>query len=64
MAALPSDVGALQLRVLAEWIASGTTVLPDQGVSAAIGLQALIRGFGWAMLYGAIGVCAASAPHR
>jgi EmrB/QacA subfamily drug resistance transporter len=55
-AALPGDFSAVQLRSLAERIASGTTVLPDQGVSAAIIHQALTRGFGWVMLYGGIGV--------
>jgi EmrB/QacA subfamily drug resistance transporter len=54
-AALPGDVGAAELRALAERIASGTAV-PDEGVLAAIAHQALARGFGWVMLYGGIGV--------
>jgi EmrB/QacA subfamily drug resistance transporter len=55
-AALPGDFSAVQLRSLAERIASGTAVLPDEGVSAAVIHQALTRGFGWVMLYGGIGV--------
>jgi EmrB/QacA subfamily drug resistance transporter len=55
-AALPGDVSAMQLRSLAERIAAGTAVLPDQGVSPAIIHQALTQGFGWVMLYGGIGV--------
>lgn len=54
-AALPGDIGAVQLRALAERIASGTAV-PDQDVPAAIAQQALTQGFGWVMLYGGIGV--------
>lgn len=55
-AALPGDIDAVQLRALAERIASGAAVLPDQGVSVAIVHQALTQGFGWVMLYGSIGV--------
>jgi hypothetical protein len=55
-AALPGDVDGLQLRSLAERIAAGTGVGPDQGVSAAMVHQALTQGFGWIMLYGGIGV--------
>jgi len=55
-ATLPGDFGAMQLRALAEQIASGTAVLPDQGVSPAIIHDALAQGFGWVMLYGGIGV--------
>lgn len=55
-AALPRDVDTAQLRVLAERIASGAAVSPDQGVPAAIVNQALAQGFGWVMLYGGIGV--------
>jgi EmrB/QacA subfamily drug resistance transporter len=55
-AALTDHAGAVQLRLLAERIASGTALLPDDGVSAAIVHQALTQGFGWVMLYGGIGV--------
>jgi hypothetical protein len=55
-AALPGDADAVQLRSLAERIASGTVLLPKEGVSAAVVHQALTQGFGWVMLYGGIGV--------
>jgi EmrB/QacA subfamily drug resistance transporter len=55
-AALPGNVDTVQLRAMAERIASGTIVLPDEGVSAAIIHEALTQGFGWVMLYGGIGV--------
>ncbi|WNJ93358.1 MFS transporter [Bosea sp. 685] len=55
-AALPSDADVLQLRSLAERIASGTALLPTEDVSAAVVHEALTEGFGWVMLYGGIGV--------
>jgi MFS family permease len=55
-AALPGDADAVQLRSLAERIASGTVLLPKEGVSAAVVHQALTQGFGWVMLYSGIGV--------
>jgi EmrB/QacA subfamily drug resistance transporter len=55
-AALPGDIDAVQLRALAERIASGAVVSPDDGVSATAVHQGLTRGFGWVMLYGGIGV--------
>jgi len=55
-AALGRDFSAVQLRLLAERIASGTAISPDQDVSAVVVHQALIQGFGWVMLYGGIAV--------
>lgn len=55
-AALPGDADAAQLRSLAERIASGAALLPDEGVSAAIVHRALTQGFGWVLLYGGVGV--------
>lgn len=55
-AALPGDAEPAQLRSLAERIASGTALSPDEGVSAAVVHQALTQGFGWVMLYGGVSV--------
>lgn len=55
-AALPGDAYAVHLRSLAERVASGTALRPEEGVSATIVHQALTQGFGWVMLYGGIGV--------
>ncbi|ETR78083.1 MFS transporter [Afipia sp. P52-10] len=55
-AALPDLPDAATLRSLAERIAAGASVSPDQGASAATVHQALTDGFGWVMLYGGIGV--------
>jgi EmrB/QacA subfamily drug resistance transporter len=58
---LPSGAGAAPLRSLAERIAAGTVMSPEQNVSGAIIHQALVDGFGWVMLYGGIGVWALAA---
>ncbi len=52
-AALP---GVAALRALAEGIAAGTAMSPVPGVPVAVIHQALVDGFGWVMLYGAISV--------
>jgi EmrB/QacA subfamily drug resistance transporter len=52
--ALPS-LDAAQLRLLAERIAAGNTVSVP-GLTDSVVHQALENGFGWVMLYGAIGV--------
>jgi EmrB/QacA subfamily drug resistance transporter len=52
--ALP-NLGAVQLRLLAESIAAGNAVSVP-GVTNSIAHEALGSGFGWVMLYGGIGV--------
>lgn len=58
--ALPESTNALQLRFLAEKIASGTISsleqdLPGISSTGVVVHDALIHGFGWVMLYGGIG---------
>jgi EmrB/QacA subfamily drug resistance transporter len=52
--ALP-NLGANQLHLLAERIAAGNSV-SVAGLEASVVHEALVSGFGWVMLYGAIGV--------
>lgn len=54
--ALPGISSLGELRALAERIASGTALSSNDGVSTAIVHQALTQGFGWVMIYGAVGV--------
>ncbi|WP_375160821.1 MFS transporter [Bradyrhizobium sp. RDT46] len=54
-AALP-NLGASELRLLAERIAAGNAVVMPE-LSDAVVHQALANGFGWVMLYGGIGAC-------
>jgi EmrB/QacA subfamily drug resistance transporter len=49
------DLDAAQLRLLAERIAAGN-IASAPGLTASAVHEALGRGFGWVMLYGAIGV--------
>lgn len=56
--ALPGAAGVALLRPLAERIAAGAAIPPEQNVSAAVIHAALVNGFGWVLLYGGIGVWA------
>jgi EmrB/QacA subfamily drug resistance transporter len=53
--AWPADLDAAQLWSLAERIAAGSG-MSVPGLSDAVVHQALTQGFGWVMLYGAVGV--------
>jgi hypothetical protein len=50
-----SNIGAAQLSLLAERIAAGNAVSVPE-LSAPIVHEALVKGFGWVMLYGGVGV--------
>lgn len=60
--ALPSALDAIELRSLAQGIAAGSVTSLDQKLPGALDASgtilhaALTHGFGWAMLYGGIGV--------
>ena len=54
--ALPGGADVALLRPLAEKIAAGAVISPEQNVSGAIIHAALVDGFGWVLLYGGIGV--------
>jgi EmrB/QacA subfamily drug resistance transporter len=60
-AALPGGTDVALLRPLAERIAAGAVISPEQNVSGAIIHAALVDGFGWVLLYGGIGVCVLAA---
>lgn len=53
---LPGVADAALLRPLAEKIAAGSVMSPEQNISGAIIHTALVDGFGWVLLYGGIGV--------
>lgn len=55
-AALPGAASSASLRSIAERIAAGTALSPDQSVPAAVAHKALVDGFGWVMLYGGLSV--------
>jgi EmrB/QacA subfamily drug resistance transporter len=55
-AALPGTASSATLRSLAERIAAGTALSPDQSLPAAVIHKALVDGFGWVMLYGGLSV--------
>lgn len=59
--ALPGGTEVALLRPLAERIAAGAVISPEQNVSDAIIHAALVDGFGWVLLYGGIGVCVLAA---
>jgi EmrB/QacA subfamily drug resistance transporter len=56
--ALPGHAGGADLRPLAEQVAAGT---PVPSLPGPIVREALVQGFGWAMLYGAVGVWVSAA---
>lgn len=56
--ALAGGAGGALLRPLAESIAAGAVISPEQNVSGAVIHAALVNGFGWVLLYGGIGVWA------
>ncbi|MBK1870164.1 MFS transporter [Aestuariivirga sp. YIM B02566] len=53
---LPGVTDAALLRPLAEKIAAGAVISPEQNISGAIIHAALVDGFGWVLLYGGVGV--------
>jgi EmrB/QacA subfamily drug resistance transporter len=55
-ATLPGIADAAVLRPLAEKVAAGAVISPEQNISDAIVHAALVDGFGWVLLYGGIGV--------
>ncbi len=54
--ALPGAADVAVLRPLAEKIAAGAVMSPEQNLSGAIIHAALVDGFGWVLLYGGVGV--------
>lgn len=54
--ALPEEMDGPQLHAMAESIASGNIAGFEQLLSGPVVRAALVHGFGWVMLYGALGV--------
>ena len=59
---LPQQIPDTELRMLAEKISAGSTIASHYGLEDSVVHAALRDGFGWVMLYGALGVwlCAAA----